>query len=170
MSSPFVGEIRLFAGNFAPLNWAFCNGQLLSIAQNPVLFQLIGTTYGGDGINTFAVPDLRGRAPIHFSGGFPIGSLVGSENVTLTNANLPAHSHTARGAGVSNAAGPVGNYWSADSGGNVAAYHKVPPPPNTQMSNSALSSAGGNQPHENMQPFLTITYIISLEGIFPTQS
>jgi microcystin-dependent protein len=170
MSQPFVGEIRMFGGNFAPFGWAFCDGSQLSIAENSVLFQLIGTTYGGDGQNTFNLPDLRGRAPIHQGAGFVIGSKGGTETVTVTPQQLPVHSHTARGAAVGNAPGPVGNYWSADSGGNVAAYHTVTAAPGGQMNAAALGHAGSDLPHENMQPVLTISYIISLFGIFPSQN
>jgi microcystin-dependent protein len=170
MSQPFLGEIRMFAGNFAPQDWAFCDGQLMAIAQAQALFALVGTTYGGDGVQTFGLPDLRGRAPIHQSPNFVIGSRAGTESVAVTAQQLPAHTHTPHGATVGNAAGPVGNYWSTDSGGNVAAYHTVPPPPDGQMNAAALSSAGSNLPHENMQPFLTISYIIALAGIFPSQN
>jgi microcystin-dependent protein len=171
MSEPYIGEIRMFAGNFAPANWAFCDGQIIAINQNQALFALIGTTYGGDGVQTFGLPDLRGRAPVHESGatGFTIGARAGTETVAVTAQQLPAHTHTPRGATVGNAAGPVGNYWSTDSGGNVAAYHTVPPAPNGQMNGAALSSVGGNQAHQNMQPFLAISYIISLFGIFPSR-
>lgn len=170
MSEPFLGEIRLFAGNFAPRGWAFCDGQLMSISQNTALFSLIGTTYGGDGVSNFSLPDLRGRAPVHQGPGFVLGQKDGSESVTLLALQAPAHTHAAQGAGASNAATPIGNFWSTDPGGNIAAYSKVPPPPSAQMSAAAFGSAGGGQPHENMQPFLTIGYIIALEGIFPSQS
>src|SRR5450755_3796928 len=138
MSQPFVGEIRMFGGNFAPAGWAFCDGSVLSIAQNSVLFQLIGTTYGGDGQNSFNLPDLRGRAPVHQGPAFVIGSNGGTESVTVIAQQLPVHTHTAQGATVGNAPGPVGNYWATDSGGNVAAYHTVPPAPDGQMNPAAL--------------------------------
>ena len=170
MSQPYIGEIRMFAGNFAPADWALCDGSLLAIAENSVLFALIGTTYGGDGQTTFALPDLRGRAPVHQGPNFVIGSRAGTESVAVTSQQLPVHTHTPHAATVGNATGPVGNYWSTDAGGNVAAYHTVPPPPNGQMNAAAISSAGDNLWHENMQPFLAISYIISLFGVFPSDS
>ena len=169
MAEPYVGEIRIFGGNFAPAGWAFCDGSQLSIAENPVLFDLIGTTFGGNGTTNFNVPDLRGRAPIHQIPSFIFGSNGGAESVAITAPQLPVHTHTPHGATVGNAAGPVGNYWSTDSGGNVGACHPVPPAPNGQMNAAALSSAGGNQAHQNMQPYLGISYIISLFGLFPSQ-
>jgi len=169
MAEPFLGEIRMFAGNYAPAGWLFCNGQLLAIAENSALFSLIGTTYGGDGVRNFAVPDLRGRAPLHQGPGYALGANGGSETVAVTAQQLPAHSHGAQGSTAGNAAGPVGNFWSTDPGGNVAKYYKVPPAPDGQMNASAVGPAGGGQPHQNMQPFLTISYIISLSGIYPSQ-
>ena len=169
MSEPYVGEIRMFAGNFAPANWAFCDGSLLAIAQNEVLFALIGTTYGGDGVTTYALPDLRGRAPVHQGPGFAMGQLSGTETVTLTQQQIPSHSHAPRASTAGNAASPVGNFWSADAGGNVASYSKVPPTPNGTMNAAAIGAAGSDVPHQNMQPYLAISYIISLFGIFPSQ-
>jgi len=172
MSTPYIGEIRLFAGNFAPVGWAFCKGQLLAIDQADVLFQLIGTTYGGDGQQTFALPDLRGRLPVHQgqgsgTGNHTIGETGGTETVTLTVAQIPAHSHMLVGSGAAASAGnPAGAMLAAttvnsyDSTGTAA----------VTMAGSALGSAGGNQPHENMAPTLTLNYIISLFGIFPTQT
>src|ERR1700690_3704894 len=170
MSEPYVGEIRMFAGNFAPQNWMFCDGSLLSIAEFEVLFVLIGTTYGGNGTTTFALPDLRGRAPIHQGAGFVIGQFAGSENVTVTQAQMPQHTHVARGATVGNAQGPIGSYWSTDSGGNVAAYHTVQSAPGGAMNGTAIGAAGSGIPPPHMQQYLAVSYIISLFGVFPSQA
>ncbi len=167
MAQPYVGEIRMFGGNFAPAGWQFCDGSLLPISENETLFQLIGTTYGGDGQSTFAVPDLRGRAPIHFGGGFILAETGGVEETTLTVSQMPAHSHPML-ASVSVAqnqqpqnsvlaqANPLQVYIS-DSG-QVA------------LSPNAVTGVGGSQPHNNMQPFLCVSFIISLFGIFPSPS
>jgi len=175
MGSPYVGEIRIFAGNFAPNGWAFCNGALLSIAENEVLFNLIGTTYGGDGQETFGLPDLRGRAPIHFGTGPGLptvvqGQVFGTEQVTLITSQIPAHTHPLlAAASKGNSASPVGAIPAADAAGITAAYSSTAPS-GQQLAASSVSSVGGNQPHENMQPFLVVNYIISLYGIYPQQS
>ncbi len=167
MSSPFIGEIRLFAGNFAPQGWAFCDGSLMAIADNDALFNLIGTTYGGDGQNTFALPDLRSRVPIHQGPGFVIGQIGGEESVTLTTQQIPAHSHVAQcRAGTSNSANPSGNFWGSSS----ALQYAVPGDAVGPMATAALPPTGGSQPHDNMIPFLGINYIISLFGVFPSQT
>lgn len=172
MAQPYVGEIRLFAGNFAPAGWALCDGSVLSIAQNDVLFNLIGTTYGGDGQNTFALPDLRGRVPLHQGQGpglspYVIGQAAGTEQVTLIAQQLPSHTHVlhATTADATVGASVAGNltgkaattslYGSTPGGGALAAQ--------------ALTASGGNQPHNNMAPFLGLNFIISLFGIFPSQ-
>ena len=172
MSQPFVGEIRIFAGNFAPTGWMFCDGSLLAISQYQTLFQLIGTTYGGDGTSNFALPDLRGRAPIHQGTGggssYVIGQNGGVESVTLTTNQIPAHSHApqaAAGAPGNPANSPANNVWSGWTGGQFSSAA-----PSVAMDGSAISSAGGSQPHDNMIPFLTISFIISLFGIFPSQN
>ena len=169
MSQPFVGEIRIFAGNFAPVGWAFCDGSLLAISENEVLFQLIGTTYGGDGQSTFALPDLRSRAPIHHAGSnYVMGQLAGVESVTLTTNQIPAHSHVpqaAIGASGNPANSPANNVWSGWTGGQFTTQA-----PGVSLSAAAVGSAGGSQPHDNMPPFLVINFIISLYGIFPTQN
>ncbi|KQY90602.1 MULTISPECIES: phage tail protein [Roseateles] len=171
MSNPYVGEIRLFAGNFAPLGWMFCQGQLLPIAENEVLFVLIGTTYGGDGQSTFALPDLRGRVPVHQGQGpglspRMLGELGGDETITLAPTQLPTHTHTLRASGAAaTGTAPGGALLAATS---VASYD--PGPGSTAMAASAVGSAGGNQPHENMAPTLALNYIISLFGIFPQQA
>ncbi len=167
MSSPFIGEIRLFAGNFAPQGWAFCDGSLMAIAENDALFNLIGTTYGGDGQNTFALPDLRSRVPIHQGPGFVIGQAAGEESVTLTIQQIPIHSHAAQcRAGTSNSANPSGNFWGSSS----ALQYAAPGDTVSAMAAAALPAAGGSQPHDNMIPFLGINYIISLFGVFPSQT
>jgi microcystin-dependent protein len=172
MADPFVGEIRLFGGNFAPQGWALCNGQLLAIAQNTALFSLLGTNYGGDGRTTFALPDLRGRAPIHMGQGSgltprSIGSVSGRETVALTTQECPVHSHSASGANGANQPSPVGNFWSTDPNGNTAAYSTTA---NSVMSLAAIGAAGAGQPHDNMQPYLAVNYIIALAGVFPPRS
>ena len=167
---PYVGEIRLFAGNFAPAGWAFCDGQLLPISENETLFQLIGTTYGGDGQNTFALPDLRSRVPIHFGTGTGLSNRVlgqsgGVEEVTLTASQIPNHTHaflasTAPGT----QSNPAGSLPSASP--SVTLYLEEAPTVN--MNTSVITPAGGSQPHSNMQPYLCINFIISLFGIFPS--
>ena len=167
MSSPFVGEIRMFGGNFAPAGWAFCQGQLVAIDQNPALFNLIGTTYGGDGQTTFALPDLRGRLPLHQGNGFVIGQLAGEENVTLTTNQLPQHSHAALAdVNAGTHTGPAGHLWAGSANFPYAAAGTNP----TQMAAGSVGVAGGSQPHDNMHPFLAVNFIISLFGIFPSQN
>jgi len=164
MGTPYVGEIRMFAGNFAPAGWALCQGQLLAISENDVLFTLIGTTYGGDGQTTFALPDLQSRVPVHVGPAFVQGQTAGVESVTLTTSQIPAHSHVPlcnSGAGTN--ASPQNDVWAAlDS--NI--YSDVAP--SVIMAPSALGSTGGSQPHDNMVPFLVINFIISLFGVFPS--
>lgn len=172
MSQPFVGEIRIFAGNFAPAGWAFCNGSLQAISENETLFNLIGTTYGGDGQQTFALPDLQGRVPIHQGSGTGgtrvIGERGGSETVTLTPAQIPAHSHTLKASsGLPTGASGVGGVLAAN---NVNMYGAFVQGSTTPMAAQAISPQGGSQPHENMAPFVGISYIISLFGIFPSQN
>jgi microcystin-dependent protein len=171
MGEPFIGEIRIFAGNFAPLGWAFCDGQLLPIATYEALFALIGTTYGGDGQTTFALPDLRGRGPIHQGTGpgltpRTMGETLGQEAVTLTTAQAPVHSHpwaTAPNGGTSKL--PSGYLAPSTSLAYAAAGG-----PTTALASTTIAAAGGAQPHENMAPFLTLSFIIALEGIFPSPS
>lgn len=170
MAQPFVGEIMLFAGNFEISGWKFCNGQLLTVADYGPLFSLVGTTYGGNGVTTFALPDLRSRVPLHFGQGpgqpsYAIGQSGGVEQVTLTAAQNGPHSHTV---GVRNEAGnsssPTGKVWANAPGNIYQAGSGVSP-----MSSAAVSSAGGSQPHENVQPILCLHFIIAVLGIFPTQ-
>src|SRR5438105_1187790 len=169
MAQPYVGEIRIFAGNFAPAGWMFCEGQLLSISENETLFNLIGTTYGGDGQSTFGLPDLRGRLPIHQGSGFILAETGGAESTQLTISQIPAHSHpmlasTQTGTG----ANPGGNVLDQTSG-TIAMYIDGQGP-DGPMAATMVSSVGGNQPHENFQPYLCVDFIISLFGIFPSQT
>jgi microcystin-dependent protein len=168
VSGPFVGEIRMFAGNFAPVGWAFCNGQLMAISDNPTLFQLIGTTYGGDGQSNFALPNLQSRLPVAVGPGFALGQAGGAETVTLTTAQIPAHSHVLlASSGNGTLKSPAGNVTAAISGGASSAY--IEATPTAQMAPDTIGSAGNSQPHDNMQPFLVISFIISLFGVFPSQ-
>lgn len=167
---PFVGQIRIFAGNFAPQGWVFCDGQLLSIADNATLFNLIGTTYGGDGQTTFAVPDLRGRLPIDRGQGpstssYILGQSGGVETVTLTTQQIPSHTHTAAAFSYSGSADKPSN--------TIPALYPDGIPVNGinisgTMNPAAIGNAGGSQPHNNVKPYLAVRYIISLFGIFPS--
>ncbi len=165
MSEPYVGEIRQFAGNFAPSGWALCSGQLLAIAENDVLFSLIGTTYGGNGQTTFGLPDLQGRVPIHVGNGLALGQVGGSENLTLLTAQLPVHSHTVSSSDAAKSDKPGGNVWAKTQ--SITPYG--PAPGSVVMNATSLTASGGNQPHENRVPFVAVTYIIALEGIYPSQ-
>lgn len=167
MAQPYVGEIRMFAGNFPPAGWMFCDGALLSISENEVLFQLIGTTYGGDGQNTFALPDLRGRLPIHQGGGFTLAQSGGVEQVTITTNQLPAHTHSVlASANPATSTSPSNNVPGITQAATITPYGTDAPP--TTLNAAALSSVGGSQPHTNFQPYLCINFIISLFGIFPS--
>jgi microcystin-dependent protein len=167
MSEPYVGEIRLFAGNFAPAGWAFCDGSLLPIAENEVLFQLIGTTYGGDGQSTFALPDLRSRIPVHEGGGHVLGEAAGVESVTLTTSQMPIHAHPlAAASGLASDANPGGRLLAEMRATDLY----LDASPNVALAPTASTPAGGSQPHDNMMPFLGINFIISLFGIFPSPS
>jgi microcystin-dependent protein len=165
MAQPYVGEIRLFAGNFAPAGWMFCDGQLLPISENETLFQLIGTTYGGDGQSTFGLPDMRGRIPVHQGNGYVLAESGGAEEITLTVNQIPAHGHAVLAtAGIAGSPSP-GNNLLATTVGNV--YF---PGPGAQaaMNPESVTPVGGAQPHNNLQPYVCIHYIISLFGIFPS--
>ena len=171
MSQPYIGEIRLVGFTFAPSGWAFCDGALMAISQNDTLFNLIGTTYGGDGVNTFGLPDLRGRIPVHTgsSGGnaYTLGQTLGAETVTLTGGQIPAHPHTLLGTSAAAAtAAPQTSPASVPAQATTAIYAAAAA--NTAMTSTAI--AGGSQPHDNRQPYLGINFIISLFGIFPSQS
>lgn len=179
MDSPFLGTISLFAGNFAPRGWALCNGQLLSISTNQALFSIIGTTYGGDGIRTFALPDLRGRAPIHQGQGpgltnRNLGELGGEEHVTLQVTQIPAHVHTLNAStNTANQASPATNVLAVSTDASVGGAplnFTGSAGINTFMSPNSIGPAGGNGPHDNMQPYLAVTFIIALEGIFPSRN
>jgi microcystin-dependent protein len=164
MSQPFVGEIRLFAGNFAPEGWATCDGQLIPISENPALFDLIGTIYGGDGQETFALPDLRGRVPVHQGNSFTIGQLAGSETETLTTGQMPAHRHPVVGSGSAGGSVPSNALVAASAADTLF----TPAAPDGQLAGTL--SVGGNQPHNNLMSYNCVNYIISLFGIFPTQT
>lgn len=169
MSTPFVGEIRIFGFNFAPRNWAACQGQLVAISQNAALFSILGTTYGGNGSSTFGLPDFRGRIPVQWGQGsgltpYQIGEIGGFETVSLTTVNLPTHNHTA------GCQTTTGNSYTGenavpapDAGGN----NVYSSPSNNSMSPTALTQAGGTTPHNNLQPYLAVNYCISLSGVFP---
>lgn len=167
MAQPYIGEIRLFAGNFAPVGWQHCDGQLYPISQNEQLFQLIGTRYGGDGQQTFAVPDLRGRVPVHMGTQNIIGSQGGVESVTLTSQQIPVHNHalTASRAG-GQSASPQDRVLASPPG--VTAFIQDVPSTSTPLPPGTLGPAGGSQPHENLMPYGCVTYIISFYGIFPS--
>ena len=165
MAQPYVGEIRMFAGNFAPAGWMFCEGQLLPISENETLFQLIGTTYGGDGESTFALPDLRGRLPLHQGSGFILAETGGAEEITLTVSQIPAHAHPLLVSSHVAVDPNPGNSVLADSPVNDA---YSPDAADTNMAPTSISYVGGSQPHTNFQPYLCVDFIISLFGIFPS--
>lgn len=171
MGTPYVGEIRMFGGNFAPAGWAFCNGQQVPISENDTLFTLIGTTYGGDGQETFCLPDLQGRIPVHAGQGpgisqnYTLGEKGGVESVTLTTQQIPVHTHVPMvQTGAGNQSSPAGGVWAFS---NLSAFNNMPA--NVSMANT-IQGAGGSQPHENMMPFLAVSFIISLYGVFPQQN
>lgn len=166
MSEPFIGEVRLFGFEFAPRGWALCAGQLLSIQQNQALFSLLGTTYGGNGTTTFALPDLRGRVPVHIATNIPLGQMAGEESHTLISNELPAHTHQTFGdSGAASSPTPTGNVWAT-----AANTHPFAATANTPLSDSAIAQQGGGQGHPNMQPFLVCNYCIALQGIFPSRN
>jgi microcystin-dependent protein len=174
MGEPFIGEIRMFGGSFAPAGWAFCNGALMPISENDALFTLIGTTYGGDGQETFALPDLQGRVPMHAGQGpgisqnYQLGETSGVENVTLTTQQIPIHSHPFTASNeIGQNAQPNNGFYAQVSTGQL--YHE-PFDPLVSMNAGMAQPAGGSQPHENLQPYLAITFIISLFGVFPSQT
>jgi microcystin-dependent protein len=167
MSQPYIGEIRMFGSNFAPAGWALCDGALMPISQNDTLFQLIGTNYGGDGEQTFGLPNLNGRVPLHQGGGFALGQASGTETVTLNTQTMPGHSHAFLGSNaVANDPNPTNNTLGESSA--ISLYQSEAPA--IAMAAQSISGTGGSQPHENMQPYLCVSYIISLFGIFPTQT
>ncbi|MFC3912096.1 phage tail protein [Pseudaeromonas sharmana] len=166
---PYLGEIRIFGGQNAPVGWAFCDGQLLSVSDNETLYALLGTTYGGDGVNSFALPDLRSRLPLHMgksSSGriYTQGEQGGTEQVTLTTDQLPAHTHQARGSATGSVGSPKDACWAASSA--VSTYSTVTP--TTNMAALAVTPTGASQPHDNLMPCLGLSFIIALQGIYPT--
>lgn len=172
---PFVAEIRIFPFNFAPKGWAFCDGQILPISQNTALFSLLGTTYGGNGQSTFALPDLQGRAPMHPGQGpglslHDLGETGGSETVSLLESEIPSHTHTLMANPVAgNRTNPGGNSIARTSG--AAPYLPASPvPPLVSLSGQAVSPAGGDQPHNNLMPYLTLNFCIALQGVFPPRT
>jgi len=166
MSNPYVGEIRMTGFNFAPVDWSFCNGQLLPISEYEALFNLIGTTYGGDGQTTFALPNLQCRIPFHQGNSFILGQVSGTETVTLTTSQLPIHTHALAASSTGGAqASPAGGLWAQST------LEQFSTETNSHtMDPSTIVATGGSQPHDNMPPFLVINFIISLYGIFPTQN
>jgi microcystin-dependent protein len=173
MAEPFLGELRLFPYNFAPSGWAMANGQILSIAQNTALFSLLGTTYGGNGTTTFQLPDLRGRVPVSMgqSAGlspYVLGETLGVESVTLTTAEIPAHTHAVNANGAKgNESSPIGSYPAADAAEITAEYSNSS---SGTMNANMLSTVGSSQPHENRQPTLVLTWCIAMQGIFPSRN
>ena len=171
MSDQYLGEIRMVGFNFAPYGWALCNGQLLAISQNTALFSLIGTYYGGDGVTTFALPNLQSRVPIHQGQGlglspYNIGQIGGTENVTLSTQQMPQHNHTIGSAATAGSNKPANNYPADSAGGN--AYSQGPA--TGTLNPSAVSFQGNSQPHANLQPYLCITFVIALQGIYPSRN
>ena len=170
---PFVAEIRIFAGNFAPKGWAFCDGQLLPLSQNTALFSLLGTTYGGNGKSNFALPDLQGRAPMHPGQGpglslHDLGENGGSETVSLLESEIPSHGHQLRAVGdVGDVNLPQNNSMARSQGSSV---YNTATTPTVLMSSSTLTPAGGDQPHNNMQPYLALSFIIALQGVYPPRT
>lgn len=177
MSEPFIGEIRMFAGNFAPRGWALCNGQLLAISQNTALFSLLGITYGGDGRTTFALPNLQGRAPLHPGNGPGLsprqpGETGGEETVTLDSSRMPAHTHGVRCSSTTgDQATPVGNVCAVGAGQRGQVFYADAPgasPP--ALNDGAVGNAGGGAPHNNLPPYLAVNFIIALQGVYPSRS
>jgi microcystin-dependent protein len=166
MAQPYVGEIRIFAGNFAPAGWMFCGGQLLPISENETLFQLIGTTYGGDGQSAFALPDLRGRIPLHQGNCVVLAETGGVEEITLTVNQIPAHSHPLLASTNVSQDTTAQNKVLGQTSGGVLLY--IQDAPDASLSPQAMTSVGGSQPHTNFQPYLCVNFIISLFGIFPS--
>ncbi|MFC5702795.1 phage tail protein [Cohnella faecalis] len=166
MSDQYVGEIRIFSGNYAPQGWAMCNGQLLPVSGNELLFAVIGAKYGGDGKTTFALPDLRGRLPIHMSSAYAFASKGGTETVTLDLAALPAHTHVVNANSLPGTSdSPSNAFWA---GSTLNQYSTAGS--NGTMDSLTVSSAGGNQAHNNVMPYSVLTFIIALQGIYPQHS
>ena len=172
MSEPFLAQIQIVSFNFAPKGWALCNGQLMPISQNTAVFSLLGTTYGGDGRSNFALPNLQGSTPIGAGSGaglslIELGQTGGEANVTLLSTEMPSHSHGANcNSGMGDQYAPAGFYWATDAGGN----NEYGSPANSVMAPNAVATAGGSQPHNNLQPYLVLNFIIALQGVFPSRS
>jgi microcystin-dependent protein len=167
MSEPFLGEIKIISWNFPPKGWTFCNGQLLPINQNQALFSILGTTYGGDGRVNFGLPNLQGRTPFHVGNGIVLGEMGGETSHTLNISELPAHNHVPVGSTtVATAPKPTTNLWATDAGG----FNEYAATPNVAMMAACIAATGGNQPHENMSPYLVLNFVIALQGIFPSQN
>jgi len=167
MSEPFLSEIKIFSFGFPPKGWAFCDGQLLPINQNQALFSLLGTTFGGNGTTTFALPNLQGCIPLHDGNGHTLGEFGGEQTHTLIISELPGHVHPALcNSAPGTQAGATGNFWAQDNNGNAPYSSSA----TAEMNPGALSAVGGSQPHQNMAPFLTLSFCIALQGIFPTQN
>lgn len=171
MSEPFLAEIRIVGFNFAPRGWAFCDGQILPINQNQSLYSLLGTTYGGDGRTTFALPDLRSRTPIHRSSGHSLGQKSGAETVTLTAAEIAAHTHTAKASSSpANQNPPTGHVLAQAEPPGDWLYHDGGSGTKTAVRSGTVTNAGGGQAHDNMQPYLTLAFCIALQGLFPSRN
>jgi microcystin-dependent protein len=175
MSEPYIGEIRMFGGNFAPVGWMFCAGQGLPISENDALFNLIGVAYGGDGQSTFNLPDLRGRVPMHQGNGYTLAEMSGTETVTLTTAQIPVHNHGALTTAKAGTSSTPSDTIFADTGPagitNMTTYLPFDGNSGQQPLNpNMITQMGSNQPHDNMQPFLTVNFILSLYGIYPSQN
>ena len=170
MSNPYIGEIRMFGGNFAPVGWALCQGQLMAISENDALFNLIGTTYGGDGQNTFGLPDLQGRLPLHQGSGFVIGQAAGVESVTLTTTQIPQHGHGMLGSNDQGSSNAPGNAVLGSTPAAAQAFPYGTDSPLAAIDPSSIQPSGGSQPHDNFQPYLCINFIIALYGVYPTQN
>lgn len=166
MSEPFLAEIKIISWNFAPKGWTFCNGQLLPINQNQALFSILGTTYGGDGMRTFGLPNLQGRTPFHVGNGIVLGEMGGETSHTLNIQELPAHNHVPVGSSnQANLANPAGSLWAKDGSNPYNSAND-----GNAMNPQCILPTGGNQPHENMSPYLVLNFIIALQGIFPSQN
>jgi microcystin-dependent protein len=166
MSEPFLGEVKIISWNFPPKGWSFCNGQLLPINQNQALFSILGTTYGGDGRQTFALPNLQGRSPVHVGNGIALGELGGEATHTLNISEIPAHNHVPVGNNTAaTAPGPAANLWANNPNNAYSTAN-----PANAMNPACILPTGGNQPHENMSPYLVLNFIIALQGIFPSRN
>lgn len=163
MATPYIGEVKMVSFNFAPKGWALCNGQLLAINQNQALFSLLGTTYGGNGVTTFALPNLQGSVPVHMGNGFAEGQVGGSQTVTLTS-NQVGHAHPVKATATATTNTAAGNFPAAAAGNIYGAS------PDTTLNPAAVSSVGGSQPHTNLQPYLVVNFVIALQGVFPSRN